>query len=84
MLSHTIETCPDDLTLLQQRLDALTHAGARILAVIWRQQRVTGQDQSAAFDASGSYVIICESAVPEVLRERDIALPQDMPAEARV
>jgi hypothetical protein len=69
MHRHTIETCPDDLTLLQQRLDALSEAGERIVTVIWRQQRVTEDDQSAAFDASGSFVIICESTVAVELRE---------------
>jgi hypothetical protein len=71
MLRHTIETCPDDLSLLQRRLDELSAAGARIVTVLWQQRRVVEENQSAAFDASGSFVIISEEAAPAVLRESE-------------
>jgi len=70
MLRHTVETCTDDLTQLQQRLDALGEAGARIISVVWQARRVDEDDQSAALDARGSFVIIAEKQEDSLLRER--------------
>jgi hypothetical protein len=70
MLRHTVETCPDDLTLLQERLDAHAEAGARIVSVVWQTRRVVEEDQSSALDATGSFVIIAEHQDGAILRER--------------
>ena len=69
-MRHTVETCPDDLTLLQERLDALAEAGARIVSVVWQARRLVEEDQSAALDGSGSFVIIAERQDTTFLRER--------------
>jgi len=70
MLRHTVETCTDDLTLLQERLDAVAGSGARIVSVLWLARLVDKGDQSAALDARGSFVIVAERAEPALLRER--------------
>ena len=70
MLRHTVETCADDLTVLQERLDALAETGARIVSVVWQPRRLDEGDQSAALDARGSFVIVAERAEASVLRER--------------
>lgn len=70
MLRHTVETCPDDLAALQERLDSLAESGARIVSVVWQARRVGEDDQSAALDARGSFVIIAEHEGSAVLRER--------------
>lgn len=84
MLRHTVETCTDDLTQLQQRLDALGESGARIISVLWQARRVDEDDQSAALDARGSFVIISESQEAMVLRDRisteEIAEPLEIRA----
>ena len=80
MLRHTVETCTDDLTQLQQRLDALGEAGARIISVVWQARRVDEDDQSAALDARGSFVIIAEKQEDLLLRER--APSSDVMADA--
>ena len=84
MLRHTVETCTDDLTQLQQRLDALGESGARIISVLWQARRVDEDDQSAALDARGSFVIISESQETMVLRDRisteEIAEPLEIRA----
>ena len=80
MLRHTVETCTDDLTQLQQRLDALGEAGARIISVVWQARRVDEDDQSAALDARGSFVIIAEKQEDSLLRER--AASSDVMADA--
>ena len=80
MLRHTVETCTDDLTQLQQRLDALGEAGARIISVVWQARRVDDDDQSAALDARGSFVIIAEKQEDALLRER--APSSDIMADA--
>ena len=84
MLRHTVETCTDDLTQLQQRLDALGESGARIISVLWQARRVDEDDQSAALDARGSFVIISESQEAMVLRDsistEEIAEPLEIRA----
>lgn len=70
MLRHTVEMCPDDLTQPQERLDALAATGARIVSVVWQPRRVEEADQSAALDASGSFVVIAEQREGAILRER--------------
>ena len=72
MIRHSIETCDDDLALLQARLDALTEDGARIISVLWQARRVVEEAQSAAYDARGSFVIITEREGPSILRQRPI------------
>jgi hypothetical protein len=73
MLHHSIETCPDDHEALRLRLDELTAAGARILAVIWQPQRPDPMDQAAALASLGSYVIVSELSeeTRSVLRPRE-------------
>ena len=70
MLRHTVETCPDDLTVLEERLDALAETGARIVSVIWQARRVVEEDQTSALDARGSFVIVAERQDADILRER--------------
>lgn len=78
MISHTVETCPDDPNVLRERLDELAAAGARILAVVWQPQRVD-TEQSAAFEARGSFVIVLQSEFPQPLRSRDeVDRPHDL------
>ena len=78
MISHTIETCPDDLNALRERLDELAAGGARIVSVLWQPQRVE-TDQSAAYEASGSFVIVLQSEFPDPLRARDdVDRPHDL------
>ena len=72
-MRHIVETCPDDLGQLQERLDSLASGGARIISVIWQQRRVDGEEQAAAYEARGSFVIVAESNASESypLRDRD-------------
>lgn len=70
MLRHVVETCTDDLTLLQERLDALAESGARIVSVVWQPRRMDEEDQSAALDARGGFVIVAERQGTALLRER--------------
>jgi hypothetical protein len=78
MISHTVETCPDDPAVLRERLDALAATGARIVSVLWQPQRVD-TDQSAAFEARGSFVIVVQSEFPQPLRNRDeVDRPHDL------
>ncbi len=67
MFSHLVETCPDDIAILRERLDEMAGAGARIVSVVWQPQRVD-PDQSAAYDASGSFVIVAEQQLEQPLR----------------
>jgi hypothetical protein len=60
MISHAVETCPDDPDLLRERLDDLARGGARILSVIWQPQRVE-PDQQAAYEARGSFLIVVQT-----------------------
>jgi hypothetical protein len=78
MISHTVETCPDDPAVLRERLDELAATGARILSVLWQPQRVD-TDQSAAFEARGSFLIVMQSELPDPLRTRgDVDQPHDL------
>ena len=70
-MQHTVETCPDDLDTLRTRLDAIAHAGARVISVIWQARRVD-EDQSGAYDTSGSFVIVSEAGAASRLHEREI------------
>lgn len=72
MARHIVETVPDDSEALRTRLDDLTAAGASIISVVWQPNRVVS-DQAAAFDASGSFVIIAESADVAYAREDALA-----------
>ena len=58
MFRHAIDICPDDAEELARRLDSLTEAGAEIVTVTWQPQRANPEDQVAAFDPSGSFLII--------------------------
>jgi hypothetical protein len=69
MIRHSDETCPDDLVTLQERLDDLAAGGAEILTVLWQARRVE-EEQSGAYDARGSFVIVSRSSAEPVLRER--------------
>ena len=70
MLRHIVESCTDDPALLAERLDALAQSGARIVSVVWQARRVDEDDQSAALDARGGYVIVAERPEGAILRER--------------
>ena len=66
MLKHSIDICPDDPAELARHLDALTEAGAEVVNVIWQPRRAQEGDQSAAFDTSGSFLVISRrDAMPE-------------------
>ena len=82
MLSHRVETCPGDLAALRDRLDAIAGEGARIIAVVWQPQRVEEQDQSNAFDAQGSFVIVAEDRLEDPLRVREPRMAEAMPEVA--
>lgn len=58
MFRHAIDICADDAEELARRLDALTEAGAEIVAVTWQPQRANTEDQAAAFETSGSFLIV--------------------------
>lgn len=70
MHRHIVESCTDDTALLTERLDALTESGARIISVVWQARRVDEEDQSAALDARGGFVIVAERDATPLLRER--------------
>ena len=74
MNGHLVEICTDDTDLLRLRLDELAAGGAEIVAVLWQANRVDS-DQSAAYDARGSFVIIARSAEPSPLRARPAGGP---------
>jgi hypothetical protein len=78
MHSHTVETCPDDLAVLRERLDALAQGGARIVSVVWQPHRAD-PDQAAAYDASGSFVIVAEQSLEQPLRPRDTLADDILP-----
>lgn len=68
MYKHSIDICPDDPEELTRRLDALAETGAEIINVIWQPRRAQEGDQSAAFDTSGSFLVISRSnAMAEVV-----------------
>jgi hypothetical protein len=69
MIDHLVETCPDDLAALKLRLDELAAGGAEIISVIWQANRVE-TDQSAAYEARGSFVIVARSGMENPLRAR--------------
>ena len=69
MNGHLVEICTDDTDVLRLRLDELAAGGAEIVAVLWQANRVDS-DQSAAYDARGSFVIIARSAERSPLRAR--------------
>jgi hypothetical protein len=69
MIRHSVETVPDDLAALQERLDALAAGGAEIVTVLWQARRIE-EEQSGAYDARGSFVIISREPGVAVLRER--------------
>ncbi len=76
MIRHSIDTVPDDLVLLKDRLDELSSDGARILSVLWQPRRAVPEDQAAAFDDHGSFVIISQSEEVDIrasVLETDIA-----------
>lgn len=58
MYKHTIDICPDNPEELATRLDALAEGGAEVINVIWQPRRAQPDDQSAAFDTSGSFLVI--------------------------
>jgi hypothetical protein len=64
-MRHIVETCPDDLGQLQERLDSLASGGARIISVIWQQRRVEEEEQATALEGRGSYVIVAETAAAD-------------------
>jgi len=67
MIDHLVETCADDLGTLKTRLDELVEQNAEIITVLWQSNRVES-DQSAAFDARGSFVIIARLDIESPLR----------------
>jgi hypothetical protein len=71
MNGHLVETCPDDPAALKLRLDELVAEGAEIVCVVWQAGR-TESEQSAAYAARGSFVIVARGG-PGPLRERDPA-----------
>jgi hypothetical protein len=76
-MRHIVETCPDDLAQLQERLDSLSDSGARVISVVWQQRRVEEDQQAAAYDASGSFVIVAETSSAERLPIADRELGAD-------
>jgi hypothetical protein len=58
MFRHAIDICPDNAEELARRLDSLTESGAEIVTVTWQPQRANPEDQAAAFETSGSFLIV--------------------------
>jgi len=79
MIRHSIDTVTDDLALLKDRLDELSGQGARILAVVWQPRRAEPEDQAAAFDDRGSFIIISQADEIEL---RAAVLEADITAES--
>jgi hypothetical protein len=74
MFKHSIDICPDNADELAHRLDALAETGAEIVTVTWQPRRAQEDDQAAAFDTSGSFLIISRSsALAEVVALDDQA-----------
>lgn len=67
MTEHMVETCPDDLDALKQRLDEIASGGAEIVTVLWQSNRVDN-DQIAALEARGSFVIVARTRAEAILR----------------
>ncbi len=63
MSYHHVETCPDDPTLLAERLDQIASTDARIINVTWQPIRSGDQNQAEALDARGSFIIISQRDV---------------------
>lgn len=82
MIDHIVETCPDDLATLKDRLDALAASGATIVTVLWQAQRLDAEEHSAAYDARGSFVIVAQQAAAAILRDR--GAEAEMPAATLV
>ena len=74
MIDHLVETCADDLGLLKRRLDELAAEGAEIVTVLWQANRVEN-DQSAAYEARGSFVIVARAGIENPLRARGAGEP---------
>jgi len=74
MIDHLVETCADDLGLLKRRLDELAAEGAEIVTVLWQANRVEN-DQSAAYEARGSFVIVARTGIENPLRARGAGEP---------
>lgn len=81
-MPHIVETCPDDLGQLQERLDSLASGGARIISVIWQQRRMEEEEQAAALEGRGSYVIIAEAgaAGSRLPRDEEVAASTMIPS----
>ena len=76
MTSHVIDTCPDDLAVLGNTLDDITRAGASIVSVLWHPSRIDPEDQAAAYDARGSFIIVSRpdaAASEAALLDADLA-----------
>lgn len=58
MFHHAIDTCPDDLKELAALLDAIARGGAEVVNVTWQPGQPGIEDQAAALDARGSFLII--------------------------
>jgi hypothetical protein len=58
MTSHVIDTCPDDFAILGNTLDDITRSGASIVSVLWHPGRIEAEDQAAAYDGRGSFIIV--------------------------
>ena len=74
MYKHSIDICSDDPAELTRHLDALAEGGAEVINVIWQPRRAQEGDQSAAFDTTGSFLVISRrNAMPEAaaIDERD-------------
>jgi len=83
MIDHLVETCADDLGALKTRLDELAEQNADIITVLWQSNRVE-TDQSAAFDARGSFVIIARLDIESPLRAHESEAAAELAGQVRV
>ena len=83
MVQHHAESCPDDIATLTARLDERTAEGWQVLTVFWQARGAPEDDQPAALAAGGSFVIICQREMEEVLRTRESATGVTSPVDLR-
>jgi hypothetical protein len=79
MTEHLVEVCPDDPADLKLRLDQLVAEGAEIVSVLWQAARAESE-QTAAYDASGSFVIVARTKRGPLRSRATIDANVDQPA----
>jgi hypothetical protein len=62
MIRYVVDTCRDDVALLQAQLDKIANTGGRIVNVMWQVEQtvvVLGEEQPKVL---GGFVIVSELA----------------------